>query len=280
MPVPTTNPSLQDIYDEFGAPAGTPITALVRGGTYVVSGTGTLGIPTTPPIAVLDFAGAFVPAALSIASVQAPSGGSISSEVTSGLTTEFTLTHTSGSGVASASASAVARVNIRVERATTARLAVAPRASNGTVQGIYRSPYSSVVFPLFDDPEQFGTATGPFMQDTTGSSQGTWGLQPPCGPVGLSEADRIAQATDITLSAVANGIYALDFTMTHTLAARIAGGVGFGQSVTRNLAGSRVVFPLSLMFREPIGGALVQEVPINITINCAGSLQATAVDFA
>lgn len=280
MPVPTTNPSLQDIYDEFGAPAGTPITALVRGGTYVVDGTGTQDIPTAAPISILDFAGAFVPAALSIASVEAASGGSVSGVVTSGLSTQFTLTHTAGSGVSQVSATVVGRVNVRVERATTTRLAVAPRASNGTVQGVFRSPYSGVVFPLFDDPEQFGTATGPFMQDVVGSSQGTWGLQPPCGPVGLSEADRVAQATDITLSAVAGGIYPIDFTMSHTLVARIAGGVGFGQTVSRNLAGSRVVFPLSLMFREPIGGALVQEVPINVTIDCAGNLQATAVDFA
>ena len=276
MPVPNP-PDLLSVYREFGAPNGTLLTAFVRGSTYVIDGVGTQSIPTAPPLDLLDFAGTFVPAALSVDSVTAVSG-SVSDVSISGLAVSFTLSHANGSGVDSVSATAVGRVNIRVERATTPALYVAPRASNSVVQGVFRSPFSGVIYPSFDDIEALATAVGPFAQDNTGSSQGTWGLQPPCSPVGASEILRVAQATPATLSAVADGVYGIDFTMSHTLVAKIAGSVGFGQSVTRNLVGANVVFPLSLMFLS--GGALVQEVPLTVTVNCGGNLQATAINFA
>ena len=277
MPVPNP-PDLLSVYREFGAPNGTPMAALVRGGTYVVDGIGTQGIPTAVPIDLLDFAGAFVPAALSVASVQAVSG-SVSEVSINGLNVAFTLSHVNGSGVDSVSASATGRVNIRVERATTSNLYVSPQASNPVVQGSYRQPYTGVSFPSFDDAEQFATANGPFVQDNVGSSQGTWTVRPPCVLVGSSEDLRVRDSALVTLAAVADGVYGIDFTMDHTMQGKIAGAVGFGQSVTRNLVGSDTVFPLSLMFRDGLGG-LVQEVPINVTVRFGGSLQVTAINFA
>lgn len=52
-------PDELSIYTEFGAPLGTLLTAMVRGGAYVSNGSnfpGTVGIPSAPPISLLDFA--------------------------------------------------------------------------------------------------------------------------------------------------------------------------------------------------------------------------------
>lgn len=279
MPVPAS-PSMSSLYSEFGAPAGTPLSAFLRGGDYIIDGVGTENIPETLPVSLLDFAGAFVPAALAIQSVQIVSGGTVTASSISDMAASLTLGHSTASGVQSASATAVVRVNIRVDRATTQRLSVTPLASNPIVQGVYRQPYEGVSLPPFDDAEFFNSPTGPFVQDRTGPSQGTWRIRPPCAAVGTSEEQRIADSTIVTAAAVAGGVYGVDFTLTHTLQAYIGGGVGFGQTVSRNVTGGSVIFRLGLIFRDNGTGALVQEIPLTVTVASAGTLQATAVAFA
>lgn len=59
MPLPSSPPiDLLAVYTEFGAPVGTPLTALVRGGAYVPDTPTNAGVPTAPPIDLLDFLGA------------------------------------------------------------------------------------------------------------------------------------------------------------------------------------------------------------------------------
>lgn len=59
MALPASPPiSLQQIYAEFGAPNGTPLTALVRGGAYVPNIPQNNNVPTAPPLDMLDFLGA------------------------------------------------------------------------------------------------------------------------------------------------------------------------------------------------------------------------------
>lgn len=59
MALPSSPPiNYLQILAEFGAPAGTPITSMVRGGTYVPNTATNAGVPTAPPIDVLDFLGA------------------------------------------------------------------------------------------------------------------------------------------------------------------------------------------------------------------------------
>lgn len=59
MALPASPPiDLLAILAEFGAPAGTSLTAMVRGGAYVPNTPANAGIPTAAPIDVLDFLGA------------------------------------------------------------------------------------------------------------------------------------------------------------------------------------------------------------------------------
>lgn len=59
MTLQSTPPiTMQQIYAEFGAPLGTPMTALVRGGAYVPNTAQNAAVPTTPPLGKLQFLGA------------------------------------------------------------------------------------------------------------------------------------------------------------------------------------------------------------------------------
>jgi hypothetical protein len=61
MTLPVAPPiTLQEIIFEFGAPIGTPLSAMVRGGDYVPDHPGTINIPTEVPISLLDFLGSDV----------------------------------------------------------------------------------------------------------------------------------------------------------------------------------------------------------------------------
>ena len=74
MPVPNAPPiSFADIKSVFGGPQLAPLSAYVRGGAYVP--VQTLGsIPTAPPIAIRDFAGAVFPASLAFDTLQSTNG--------------------------------------------------------------------------------------------------------------------------------------------------------------------------------------------------------------
>lgn len=50
--------SLTEIYTEFGAPLGTPLSEFVRGGAWVPDTAENAGVPTTVPISILDLLGA------------------------------------------------------------------------------------------------------------------------------------------------------------------------------------------------------------------------------
>src|SRR5690606_6481191 len=59
MPLQTSPPiSLSDVYAEFAAPAGTPLSAFVRGGAYVPDVPANAGVPTAPPVSLLQLLGA------------------------------------------------------------------------------------------------------------------------------------------------------------------------------------------------------------------------------
>lgn len=65
MAVPTSGAvSLADIRREFGASAGTPLHAFVRGGSYVPDISENSGVPTSPPISIDDLRGARAAATL------------------------------------------------------------------------------------------------------------------------------------------------------------------------------------------------------------------------
>lgn len=58
MALPASPPiSMSQVYAEFGG-AGQPLTAFVRGGAYVPNTGANAGVPTAPPIDLLDFLGA------------------------------------------------------------------------------------------------------------------------------------------------------------------------------------------------------------------------------
>lgn len=57
MAVPA-NPSLSQVYAEFGAPAGTPLSAFLRGGAWVPHVPANAGVPTALPISLSQLAGA------------------------------------------------------------------------------------------------------------------------------------------------------------------------------------------------------------------------------
>lgn len=50
--------TLQQVYAEFGAPDGTRLSQLVRGGAYVPNTPTNSGVPAAPPISLRDFLGA------------------------------------------------------------------------------------------------------------------------------------------------------------------------------------------------------------------------------
>lgn len=59
MTLPVAKPiSLTQIVAEFNAPAGTPLSAFVRGGAYVPDTVQNAGVPTAKPIALSDLLGA------------------------------------------------------------------------------------------------------------------------------------------------------------------------------------------------------------------------------
>lgn len=59
MALPTSgNLSLSQILAEFDAPAGTKLSAMVRGGAYVPDTPANAGVPTAVPISLRDFLGA------------------------------------------------------------------------------------------------------------------------------------------------------------------------------------------------------------------------------
>lgn len=58
MAVPGPPVSLSAVRAEFGAPAGTPLSAFVRGGAWVPNIAQNNGVPTAPPIRLASLAGA------------------------------------------------------------------------------------------------------------------------------------------------------------------------------------------------------------------------------
>lgn len=59
MALPAAPPiTLTQIYAEFGAPLGTPLTSMIRGGAHVPNTAPNASIPTAVPIDLLDFLGA------------------------------------------------------------------------------------------------------------------------------------------------------------------------------------------------------------------------------
>lgn len=65
MAVPS-NPKLSDVYAEFAAPAGTNLSAFVRGGAYVPNISANNAVPTSPPISLSQMAGSvkYIPISL------------------------------------------------------------------------------------------------------------------------------------------------------------------------------------------------------------------------
>lgn len=63
-----SNPAIMSsVYAEFGAPAGTPLSAFLRGGSYVPNVAANSGVPTALPIRLSQLAGAvkYVPPVIS-----------------------------------------------------------------------------------------------------------------------------------------------------------------------------------------------------------------------
>lgn len=59
MTLPSSPPiSMDQVLAEFGAPAGTPLHAFVRGGAYVPNITSNSSVPTAPPITLHQLCGA------------------------------------------------------------------------------------------------------------------------------------------------------------------------------------------------------------------------------
>lgn len=277
MPLPADPPiSMLAVYSEFGAPALTPLSALVRGGDYVPDGAGTGQIPIAVPLSLLDFRSAFVPAAVVIDQVTAV-GATVGSAF-SALQATADVTHPTVTGqVVSADFSIVAR--FRVDRATTPKLRLAVRASNPVVQGVYRAAHVIYAVPAFDDPVVFVAGSGVLLQDTAGEKQGGWAAISPVPNVGLSEASRVTDALVLTNSAVNGGQYSVTFSFSHSAIAYIGGVFNFGSLFSRSCAGGAVNYALSLMFLDNVTNALVQELPVDIIIATNGTLQSYAVNF-
>lgn len=63
-----SNPAtMSSVYAEFGAPAGTPLSAFLRGGSYVPNVAANAAVPTSLPISLSQLAGAvkYIPISLS-----------------------------------------------------------------------------------------------------------------------------------------------------------------------------------------------------------------------
>lgn len=69
------------ILAEFGAPVGTPLTSMVRGGAYVPNTAQNAGVPTAPPISCTDFYGASAVTEHSVSPSPSSMGGSLSNGV-------------------------------------------------------------------------------------------------------------------------------------------------------------------------------------------------------
>lgn len=100
MALPSSgNISITQIQTEFGAPAGTALSAFLRGGAYVPDTATNAGVPTALPITVTDFYGAsaLVPLSVSI------SGSGTDSDSVSpfSTTTVVTANASGGSGTKS-----------------------------------------------------------------------------------------------------------------------------------------------------------------------------------
>ena len=76
MAVPNP-PSLSAVYAEFGAPAGTPLSAFVRGGAWVPNIAANSNVPTSLPIRLSQLAGAVKYVPISINGPTTASIGSI-----------------------------------------------------------------------------------------------------------------------------------------------------------------------------------------------------------
>lgn len=80
--VPGPPTSLAQVRAVFGAPAGTPLHAFVRGGAWVPNIAANNGVPTAPPIRLAQLAGAttYVPLAVSVGDVYGATSVGVSND--------------------------------------------------------------------------------------------------------------------------------------------------------------------------------------------------------
>lgn len=278
MPLASALPlRLSDILAEFSAPAGTGLASLLKGGTLVPVDVVGGDIPTELPIAVSDFLGAISPAAARITAIDALVG-SVSSVSFAGATGEATLSHITAQGDETITKTASMRVSFIVDHATTPKIRIAPRATNAAA-GLFRSPLTSYSVPSFDGGVISLSDTGVATADTTGDRRGSWSASGPVAGVGLSEPARIAGATFLTDAAVDGTVFTANFAMSHNVKAYIGGHLNFGDIYSHNCIGGVARFGLSLLFLNPAGDTIVQELPIDITLRANGLLRAIARDF-
>lgn len=284
MPLPSSGTiTLNAILAEFGAPLGTGLNAMVKGGAYVPS-TVAASIPTAPPISLSDFYGAFRPPSIAIQSATASvSGdGSLTGASVADLTGSFVVTTTDPFvvGDQDSSVSATLTVPVKILTASTPTLLLSVGAQNPQGGGfIY--PNQSVAAanaPPFDDLVQLQNANGPGAQDTVDSYQGTWSIVMPQIASGITVGGRVNDATELG-PVVDNDIVNLTFNIALTFKARIGNGANFGQILTFDLgAATRVTFRVSLLFID--GSAnIVQDVPVDIIITHKGRIRAQAFEF-
>jgi len=288
MPLPSSGLiTLNGILTEFGAPVGTTLNQMVKGGAFV-SSTVAANIPTAPPIRLSDFYGAFRPPALEIknALASAAGDGQLTSSSVADMTGSFGVTIDSSAAPTAtpppASAIITLTVPLKVLTATTPNLFLSVNQFNPQGGGfIYpnQTLLPSNAAP-FDHAVPTQAASGPGVTDTEDSYQGSWGISMPQLVVGIGSGvgERVHDAVPLG-TVVDNDLVNVEFTFQLTFGAYIGNQSNFGQLLTFDLGPSvRVVFAVSFMFLDGDGN-LVQEVPAYFVLTHRGRLRSYCIEF-
>lgn len=278
MPLPSAPPiSLSEILAEFRVPATTPFASMIRGGTFVPI-TASSNIPTALPIDFLDFLGVSLPASAVISDINVINATEAGATTIDGLTAIVSADHPTITGYVTAESFPQVDVTFRIDRATTPKLRLSVRAANPT-SGIYRLPHTDFDLPqqLFDSGVELNSGAGPLYEGTVEPRRGLISCRCPAANIETLESNRIAQAAVLSNACADGQSFTVSFGATHRIQHSFGPGVPYGSTYAHNCIGTSVTYELALLFLDGAGTAIVQELPVSITISYSGLLQAYAV---
>lgn len=259
---------MSEIYQEFGAPSGTPFSDMLKGGDYVgldvIGGT----IPETLPIAMSDFLGAVAPARVVVEEVTGSGASNV--VIGEGASVEFDLAHGAISGGSSVSTTVTVDVVLRLVNPAAANCYVTCDDASfiDPIYVAYSGYTPPSTLPGGTPPGGVGVATkGPLW-----SSDGTAGVAEWQTSLlafnGGNVSDVYVGAVLLASGVVEDDLVTLQVRLYHSLSV-----ASFTPVVHQGVG--QIIFNPVLQFRD--GGGVVRDtVPVSITVNTAGQLTAVS----